>query len=179
MKPLAIFTQKDVFPKQGAGQTNILFEDRPTGRAVVFDHENNVALVGNKINSFFLLPGGGIDTGESIENGIIRECLEEIGCHVKLLHKIGIIEDYRDRDRKHCICYCYTAKLVGEKGELSLTDNEKKNGMHVIWVSIKEALDILNNEVEQLKRGEVAFYNTGFNILRDHLFLKKAQKFMN
>ena|SRR3989344_6806471 len=175
MKPLAIFTQKDVFPKQEE-KRNIIFEDRPTGKAIVFDRENNIALIGNRVNSFYILPGGGINKDESVENGIIRECFEEIGCHVELIDKIGIIEDYRTRDKKHCINYCYLAKLIGKKGKVQPTEDEKRNGIHVIWVSINKAVKIIDKEVKQLKKGKVKFYNTGFNILRDHLFLNKAQQ---
>jgi len=176
MKPLAVFKQKDIFPEQEE-QKNIVFKKRLTGKAIVFDHGDNVALVGNRINSFYLLPGGGINKDESVENGIIRECLEEIGCHVRLLNNVGIVEDYRDRDKKHYFNYCYTARLVGEKGRSKLTEDEDKNGMHVIWVSLDEGVKILEKELEQLKKGEVRFYNTGFNILRDHIFLTKARKF--
>jgi len=177
MDPLAIFKEKDVFPSKNTPEDGIKYEDRPTGKAIVFDREGKIALVGNKVNSFYLLPGGGIDVGESIEDGIVRECLEEIGCQVKLDRSIGIIEDYRTRDKKHCVNYCYTAKLVGEKGKLTLTEDEKKNGMHVLWVSFDEAISILEKEKEQLKRGGVAFYNTGFNILRDSFFLNELKKF--
>lgn len=175
MKNLRTFTQKDIFPDKEDDKEKINFEDRVTGKAIVFDDDSNVALVGTKVNSFYLLPGGGIDQGESIEVGIIRECLEEIGCIVELKIPIGTVDDYRNRDRKHCINYCYTAKLIEQKGELTLTEDEKKNGLHVIWVPLDEAIKILKKEVGQLKRGEVTFYNTGFNILRDHLFLKEAK----
>src|SRR3989344_4735436 len=104
---------------------------------------------------------------------------EETGCHVRLLDYIGTVEDYRDRDKKHCVSYCYTAQLMGEKGELQLIENEKKNGIYVNWVSLNEAVQILEKEVGQLKRGEVKFYNTGFNILRDHLFLVRAQNLLS
>lgn len=173
MKPLAIFREKDVFPlKKGEGK--VIFEDRPTGKAIVFDSDGNIALIGNKVNDFCLLPGGGINISESIEEGIIRECLEEIGCEVKLLNRVGIIEDYRDRDRKHCINYCYTARIIGEKGTLTPTKDEKDNGIYVVWMPFPKALLVLENEVEQLRSGKVPFYNTGFNILRDHLFLNEA-----
>lgn len=43
----------------------------------------------------------------------------------------------------------------------------------MIWVSLEEATAILKDETEQLKRGEVTFYNTGFNILRDFHFLNQ------
>lgn len=175
MKSLATFKQIDIFPNQADNWSEVSFEDRPTGKAIVFDDQNNIALVGTKVNSFYLLPGGGINKDESIENGIIRECLEEIGCRVGLEHNIGIVDDYRNRDKKHCINHCYTAKLIGEKGKLDLTEDEAKNGLHVIWVPLNEAVDILQKEVEQLKRGEVSFYNTAFNIMRDYTFLKEAQ----
>lgn len=179
MKTLGTFIQKDVFPKKEDDKEKINFEDRITGKAIVFDDDNNIALVGNKVNSFYLLPGGGMDHDESIEDGIIRECSEEIGCNVELKMPVGTIDDYRNRDKKHCITYCYTAKLIGEKGELTLTEDEKRNGLHVIWVPLDKAIKILEKEVEQLRHGEVAFYNTGFNILRDHLFLKEVGKRKN
>lgn len=178
MKNLGTFTQQDIFPEKEDDKEKISFEDRITGKAIVFDYDSNLALVGNKINSFYLLPGGGVDSAESVETGIVRECLEEIGCHVELQKEVGMIDDYRNRDKKHCINYCYTAKLVGEKGELTLTEDEEKNGLHVIWVSLDEGIKILEKEVGQLKRGEVTFYNTGFNILRDHLFLKEAEELL-
>ena len=178
MKKLKTFTQTDVFPEREDNKEKMNFEDRITGKAIVFDDDNNIALVGNKVNSFYLLPGGGIDKTESIENGIVRECLEEIGCNVELKEIIGVIDDYRNRDKKHCINYCYIAKLIDKKGELKLTEDEEKNGMHVIWVSLDEAINILEKQVKQLKHGKVTFYNTGFNILRDHLFLKKAKKLL-
>jgi len=176
MNPLAIFHEKDVFPNKGTDVADVDFEDRRTGKAVVFDQEGNVALVGNKVNSFQLLPGGGIHENESVEEGIIRECLEEIGCVVELEQNLGIVEDFRTRDKKHCINYCYTANLVGEKGNPVLTEDETKNGMHVIWLPLNKAIEKLREETEQLKRGEVLFYNTGFNILRDFIYLEEAQK---
>ncbi len=175
MKLLSIFRQKDVFPSQEDHNNGIVFEDRLTGKVILFDNENNIALMGTGANSLYLLPGGGIDKGESIENGIIRECLEETGCEAALVDEIGIVEDYRNRDKKHCISYCYTAKLIGDKGEPSLTEEEKKNNLHVVWFPAEEALKILEKEAEQLRIGEVGFYNTGFNILRDHLFLKQLK----
>jgi ADP-ribose pyrophosphatase YjhB (NUDIX family) len=175
MKKLGTFTQYDVFPEKEDTRKKIIFENRITGKAIIFDDENNIALVGNRVNSFFLLPGGGVDDNESVENGIIRECLEEVGCKVELKEVIGIIDDYRNRDKKHCINYCYSARVVGKKGELALTEEEEKNGLHVIWVSLDEAIKILEKQVGQLKNGEVTFYNTGFNILRDHLFLKEMK----
>lgn len=172
---IAIFYQRDVFPLMPE-VLGIKFEDRPTGKAVIFDKNKLVALVGNKVNSFYLLPGGGIDKDERVEDGIIRECLEETGCDIKLDKILGVVEDYRNRDKTHCISYCYTANVINESKKLSLTPDEEKNGMHVIWVSIDEAVNILHKQVDDLREGKVKFYNTGFNMLRDKIFLDEAKK---
>lgn len=178
MKKLATYTQKDVFPSEEDNREDLIFEERKTGKAIIFDEQNNIALIGNKVNEFCLLPGGGIDPDESIEEGIVRECLEETGCNVKLMQEIGVIDDYRNRDKKHCINYCYTALLLGEKGELQLTEEETKNGVHVIWMPLPEAVLILRKQLDMLRSGEVKFYNTGFNIMRDFLFLVEASKYL-
>lgn len=175
MKPIATFYQRDVFPLMPE-TPGVQFVDRPTGKAVIFNKNQRVALVGNKVNSFYLLPGGGIDKDEGVRDGIIRECLEETGCSVGLDRFLGIVEDYRNRDKTHCISYCYTANVIRENIKLSLTPDEEKNGMHVIWVTLNEAVRLLNKEIDDLRKGEVQFYNTGFNILRDSIFLNEAQK---
>lgn len=174
MEFLTTIREKDVFPLRKTLEDGVIFEDRLTGKAIVFDKDHNIALVGNKVNSFYSLPGGGIDDHESVENGIIRECLEEIGCKILLKEKIGVIDDYRIRDKKHCINYCYVAEVVGEKGKQFLIKEESHNGMHVIWVSFEKALEIIKKEMDQLRNGEVNFYNTGFNIVRDYFFLLKT-----
>ena len=173
IKTLAILRQKDVFPLQEE-QKNIVYKDRLTGKAIVFDYENNVALIGNRMNPFYLLPGGGIAENESVENGIIRECFEEIGCNIELVDRVGIIEDYRTRDRKHCINYCYTAKIVGEKGKPRRIDNEIEIGMHTKWIDPKEALELFKKQKTLLDEGKIIFYNTSFNILRDLIFLEEV-----
>lgn len=173
-KPLAVFTDQDVFSGR-KGRKDPAFSDRLTGKAIVFDDENNVALVGTNVNKLLLLPGGGIEADESVEDGVIRECLEEIGCHVKLGASLGIVEDYRERDKKHKISHCYIANVVGEKGSPKLTESEKENGLHVTWISLSEAIKTLKKQKQQLRNGEIEFYNTGFNILQDELFLEKAQ----
>lgn len=176
MKSLYKFIQKDIFPNLEDNHNDVIFEDRLTSKGIVFDSDNKIALVGNAVNSFYLLPGGGVESVESLEDGFIRECLEEIGCKVTILKAVGVIEDYRNRDKKHCINYCYAAKVLGEKGESRLTESEAKNGMHVAWFSFDEVISILEKEVEDLRSGRVTFYNTGFNILRDYNFLIEYRK---
>lgn len=174
MKKIATLHEKDIYPEKQSVE-GIEYSDRITGKAIIFDEENNVALVGNKQNEFLLLPGGGIDDGEDIQIGIVRESLEEIGCVVNILDEVGCIDDYRPRDKKHCISYCYTAIVIGNKGDPKHTENEMEIGMYTKWVPFEQAINILKKQKLELESGKVTFYNTGFNIVRDLLFLEEAK----
>lgn len=173
MRQLATIQEKDVYPDREV-PVDIRYEDRVTGKAILCDAEGRIALMGNTQNDFLQLPGGGIDTSEDIAEGIIRECVEETGCQAYILEEVGVIDDYRSRDGKHCINYCYLAKVKGEKGTPSHTKDEASIGMYTKWVTVQEAQEIFASQEEQLRQGKITFYNTGFNILRDHLFLKHA-----
>lgn len=173
MKKISTIYQKDVFPEM-IEDPSIEYSDRNTGKAIIVDSNGRICLVGNKQNNFLQLPGGGIDDVEDIGQGVIRECLEETGYNVKLRSEVGVIDDYRPRDKKHCINFCYVVTVIGEKGEESHTDDESSIGMYTTWVDVKTTLDIFKKQERDLKEGRVTFYNTGFNILRDLKFFEDA-----
>ena len=172
MKKICTIHEDDVYPDKKTGPVE--YEDRLTVKAIVLDIEGKIGLVGNKQNDFLQLPGGGIDTSENIEEGLKRECLEEIGCLVDVVSEIGCIDDYRSRDKKHCINYCYIVKVIGEKGIPNYTEKEAEIGMYTKWLSVQEVMNLFEKQKQDLEKGLVTFYNTGFNILRDYLFLKQA-----
>jgi ADP-ribose pyrophosphatase YjhB (NUDIX family) len=173
MKSIATIYQKDVFPDM-AEAPGVEYLDRNTGKAIVLDVDGNMALVGNSQNTVLQMPGGGIDEGEAIDEGVIRECREEIGCVVELKSEVGVVDDYRPRDKRHCISFCYTATVLGQKGTVSYTENEDSIGMYVVWIDPKKALNVFKKQEKDLRDGKIGFYNTGFNILRDLMFLKSA-----
>lgn len=165
---------KDIFP-DAEDASGIVWKDRPTGKVVLFNKENKIALIGNKVNDFFLLPGGGIEPNESVEEGIKRECLEETGCEIEIQNMLGVTEDFRVRDRKHCTSFGYLAKTIS-CGEPTLTDNEADIGAYVKWLPLPEAIELLALQEKKVKAGEVKFYNTCFNTIRDLLFLRRANE---
>jgi len=174
MKKITTLYEKDIYPSKQSAES-IEYADRITGKAIILDAGNNIALVGNKLNEFLLLPGGGVDDGEDIQSGIVRECLEETGYAVNILDEVGYIDDYRPRDKKHCISYCYTARVIGDKGNTNHTENEAGIGMYTKWVTLEEAFSIFKKQKLELESDKVSFYNTGFNIVRDLLFLEEAK----
>ena len=174
IKNLKTFYQKDIFPNMKSAE--VVFEDRLTGKAIIIDHEDKIALVGSSVNHIYTLPGGGIDSGEDIQSGIIRESKEEAGCVVEIAYMLGIIDDYRNRDKKHCISYCAVTKVIGNKQGPELTEDEKKNGLHVKWFTKEEACNLLDEEYNKVLVGEINFYNTAYNVARDFEFIKEYLK---
>ncbi len=171
MKHLGTFSDKDIFPNKEVPE-NIIFKPRITGKVIVINAQGKIALIGNKVNNFYVLPGGGVMDHETVEQGILRECVEEIGCKVKIESEIGLVEEYRVRDLKHYFNYCFLAKVNGAQMTRELTQNEKNIGLKVEWFTPPKVKEIFKKQLNCLKNGDVAFYNTAFNIARDNIFLK-------
>lgn len=174
MEALLVIRDKDIFGDT-PDTASIVWRDRPTVKVVLFNDAGDIALIGNKVNEFFLLPGGGIDEGESAIDGVRRECLEETGCEIEILGELGITEDFRLRDSKHCISFGYSARATSH-GTPSLTESEADIGAYVKWISLAEAKALLTLQEEKVRAGEVKFYNTCFNTIRDSFFVRRAEK---
>ena len=65
----------------------------PSTNGVVFNSRGEVLLQKRADNGYWGLPGGRVDIGESVEQGAIREVLEETGLHVTVKRLIGIYSD--------------------------------------------------------------------------------------
>lgn len=168
-----VLHDKDIFPN-APDTAGAVWKDRLTGKVVLFNDKNEIALVSNKVTNLFLLPGGGIEDGEDIVEGTKRECREETGCEIDIVRELGITEDYRARDSRHCITYGYLAKALSQ-GPVSLTKDESDIGFFVRWLSLDDSVQLFASQEEKVRRGEVEFYNTCFNIIRDSFFVRRAQ----
>lgn len=166
-----ILTDKLVFPEGGYPEPKE-YRERKTVKAVVENGLEEIAFVTNPIHGFYLLPGGGAESGDLIEE-IKRECDEEINWEIGEVKEVAIIEEYRNRKGLYSETCCFSAKTIKELPEDTRTEEERDTQLEVRWLNKKEALAKLLSQVETLKNGEVKFYNTGFDILRDYLFLQK------
>lgn len=132
---------------------------RKATRAIVIDGEDILMLYTERYHDY-TLPGGGLDDGEDVLAGLVRELEEETGA--KNIHSIkpyGIYEEFRpwyknDFDVMHMISYCYTCKIDRELGNTKFEDYEIRNGMEPRWINIHKA--IAHNEktiLESPKKG--------------------------
>ena len=70
-------------------------EVRPGACAVIFDDAGKVLLERRSDNGFWGLPGGAVEVGESVEQAVVREVMEETGLRVDVKRLIGVYSDPR------------------------------------------------------------------------------------
>ena len=110
----------------------------PSTTAVVQDPEGRIVLVRRKDNDLWALPGGGMEPGESIEDTVVREVLEETGLVVEVTGLIGVytnpnhVMEYSDGEVRQQFSLCYTTVLKG--GELRFDDESTD----IAWVAAEQ-----------------------------------------
>jgi ADP-ribose pyrophosphatase YjhB (NUDIX family) len=154
-------------------ETKNNYEQRVAARAVVFDKNKKVALLHVAKNNYHKLPGGGVEEGESLEQGLRREILEEVGCQIKNIQELGVVEEYRNQFNLKQVSYCYVADVEGEIGEQKLEQSEIDEGHDLEWMDLDEAIKLLEKEKE------VRDYEGKYIRDRDLVFLKKAREIVS
>jgi ADP-ribose pyrophosphatase YjhB (NUDIX family) len=107
---------------------------RLTAVVACVDDAGRVLLVKQRAGPFsgaWLLPGGGVDGGETIEDAVRREMREETGCELEdLLHVAAYEVDERTQDFK-ALVHLYRGTAVGEP--------RAEDGSAVRWASPTES----------------------------------------
>ena len=122
----------DYFEDQAAPKANSVV---PSTTAIVADGQGRIALVKRKDNELWALPGGGMELGESIEQGAVREVKEETGLDVEVVGLVGVYTNpqhvmaYDDGEVRQQFSLCFTTKLLG--GELQFDDESTD----IAWVA--------------------------------------------
>lgn len=125
---------------------NNLFQIRGTG---ILIEDGKILLVKQKVsqNRTWSLPGGRVEQGETLEEGVIRELFEETGLNVKIIKLLYVCEKI---DVNPPILHI-TFLLEKESGEIKLPTNEfDENPIYdVKMVDINELTEYGFSEVFQ------------------------------
>lgn len=127
--PLTTFVDNTGKPLPAAPQVI-----RPGACAVVYNDQGHVLLQKRADNGFWGLPGGGVEPGESVTQGVIREVWEETGLQVRVLRLVGVYSDpcnyviahYPDGNIVHNVSLCFAC--VYESGTLRLSEESTDLG---------------------------------------------------
>ncbi len=107
---------------------------RPGTNGVVFNERGEILLQKRSDNGFWALPGGAVDVGESVEQGVIREDFEETGLHVTVKRMVGIYSDpklyviasYPGGDVVHYVTMLFECER--QSGELAISEESTDIG---------------------------------------------------
>jgi len=143
---------------------------RKASRAILFDEDNLIPLLFVTKYNYYKLPGGGINKGESKAKALIRECLEETGCEIKVNGEIGKIIEFRSEWCLKQISYCYYGKIIS-KGKSDFTKKELGEEFKIVWCSLKDAILKVRNDKHEN-------YEGSFIQKRDLVFLQKVKQML-
>ena len=149
---------------------------RLIARAFVIDKDNKFIMLKVKRDDEFgkaeylETSGGGVDEGEKIEEALLRELDEELGIKAEIITKIGVVDDYYNKIKRHNINHYFLAKEVS-KTKIHLVSEGDKLIDSIVHLNIEDILnEYKNNRSEKINR---LVYN------REEPILEEIKKYLN
>ncbi|WP_375320443.1 NUDIX hydrolase [Aliivibrio logei] len=148
---------------------------RNATRAIILKGEDILLLYTERYHDYSL-PGGGIDDGEDVIAGLVREIEEETGAkNISNIEPFGIYEEFRPWYKHECnvlhmISYCYTCDADNELGDTNYESYEIRNGMKPVWINIHEAIAHNENIITHSEKKGMSIERETFLL---HLIVKE------
>lgn len=148
---------------------------RTTTRAIIQNEKGEIALLYSNKFHYHEIPGGAVDEGETLEQGMIRECLEETGCNVEIIKELGLAQGLRPYNNHYQLndSYGYFVKKIGDIQENKFDADEIEENFELVWITLEKAIELFN----QLPATDNHFRN--YIKQRGLLFLNEVKKYLN
>ena len=115
---------------------------RNTARALIRQDEHILLLRkdGYEQGERYALPGGGQDLGETLEQALHRECMEEIGSRVEIYNLVAVADCFKPRDTppgstRHLVEFLFACTVpddyIPQNGP-----HPDKHQVEVVWVRL-------------------------------------------
>lgn len=133
-------------------------------RAVII-HSNKILLI-NRLkenDSYWVIPGGGVELEESHEQAVKRECLEELGIEVRVeklfLRRIGDKPEIKGQPEFFYLCSMVSGKVGTGRGPEFQPGTQYNGEYKINWVNLKKFPDI-NLKPQEVKNRIIREYLT-------------------
>ena len=122
----------------GENRFETFSKTRYAARAVI-KGDGGILLVHDLENDVYMLPGGGLEKGETLEQCCIREVGEETGFQCRITGCPVQVEEYYEEYRY--IDRYYLCEITG-RGERRLTENEARLRLSAEWMPAAECVGL-------------------------------------
>ena len=114
-----------------------------------------------------------MENNEEPEEAFKREALEETGCIIEIIKKIGITEEYKFQSNFKQISNVFVGKVIEDTKHLNVTKKEKDEGAKLLWETPQKALELITDCYDKLIKSDYkSVYSTKFVVLRDRKILE-------
>ncbi len=136
---------------------------------IVFDQKRKTVLIVQRYdNGVWVLPGGGIDTGETPEQAVVREMAEETGLEVSVSRKVG---EYTPINKICSFAHVFECEVVN--GAIQNSSETQNVGfypldrlpypffpLHLDWIedALQNEPTVMKKPIARLTYAEVAKY---------------------
>lgn len=119
-------------------------------RGIVFNDNQEIAILYMKNKNAYKLIGGGIENNEQPVEAFKREVLEEIGYKIKIDEYLGTIDEIKSHINFKQTSYVYVSHIIENIGHTNFTKEEIDGGAEILWIEIDDAINLIKNCEKQL-----------------------------
>ena len=154
----------------GANRFETFSKTRAGSRAVVI-RDGLILLSREAVTGWRLIPGGGLEEGETPEACCIREVEEETGFIVKPTRQFLTLYEYYEEYRY--VSHYFICEVTGT-GRMRLTDAEKRRGLEPEWLPFPDAVAIFarHQEYAEISEEQRGSYLREYTALEAYLALR-------